>query len=79
MTKKSKKLAAAEAMLPEAPIAPLAAFRLLKEMETASFDETVEVHFRLGLDTRQADQQLRGTVSLPNGSGRQVRSRRCFR
>lgn len=73
MTKKSKKLVAAEAMLPEAPIAPLAAFRLLKEMETASFDETVEVHFRLGLDTRQADQQLRGTVSLPNGSGKSVR------
>ena len=73
MPKKSKALRAALEMVPEAPIAPLAAFKLMKEMETAKFDETVEVHFRLGIDTRQADQQLRGTVSLPNGSGKSVR------
>ena len=53
--------------------APLAALSLVKEIHPANFDETVEVHFRLGIDTRQADQQLRGTVSLPNGSGKSVR------
>lgn len=52
---------------------PLAALSLVKEIATANFDETVEAHFRLGIDTRQADQQLRGTVSLPNGSGKTVR------
>ena len=53
--------------------APLEAFELMKEIATAKFDETVEVHFRLGIDTRQADQQLRGMVSLPHGSGKNVR------
>ena len=53
--------------------APLEAFELMKEISTAKFDETVEVHFRLGIDTRQADQQLRGMVSLPHGSGKNVR------
>lgn len=71
--KKSKKLLAAEAQIPAEPIAPLAAMKLLKEISFANFDETVEGHFRLGIDTRQADQQLRGTVSLPNGSGKTVR------
>ena len=52
---------------------PLAAIRKLKEMQTAKFDETVEVHFNLGLNVRHADEQLRGTVSLPNGTGRDVR------
>jgi len=52
---------------------PLEAIRLLKAMQTAKFDETVEVHFRLGLNVRHADEQLRGTLMLPNGSGRDVR------
>ena len=52
---------------------PLQAAKLIKELDTAKFDETVTVDFRLGIDTRQADQQLRGTVSLPNGSGKTVR------
>ena len=52
---------------------PAEAFELMKEVSTAKFDESVEVHFRLGIDTRQADQQLRGMVSLPNGSGKEVR------
>ena len=53
--------------------APYEALNLVKEVSTVKFDETVEVHFRLGIDTRQADQQLRGMISLPNGSGKTVR------
>jgi large subunit ribosomal protein L1 len=49
---------------------PLDGFRLLKELATAKFDETVEAHFRLGINVRHADQQLRGTVMLPHGTGR---------
>ena len=52
---------------------PLQALRRLREMQTAKFDETVEVHFNLGLNVRHADEQLRGTLSLPNGTGRDVR------
>jgi len=52
---------------------PLEAVRLLKETEGAKFDETVEVHFRLGLNVRHADQQLRGTLMLPHGIGKDVR------
>jgi large subunit ribosomal protein L1 len=49
------------------------ALALAKEIAPAAFDETVEAHFRLGIDTRQAEQQVRGTVSLPNGTGKTVR------
>lgn len=73
MAKKSKKYRAALEQVPAEPVSPLAAMKLVKEISTANFDETVEGHFRLGIDTRQADQQLRGTVSLPNGSGKTVR------
>ena len=52
---------------------PLQAITLSKELAPAKFDETVEAHFRLGIDTRQADQQVRGSVSLPNGTGKSVR------
>jgi large subunit ribosomal protein L1 len=52
---------------------PLEAIRLLKELVTAKFDETIEAHFRLGLNVRHADEQLRGTLMLPHGTGRDVR------
>jgi large subunit ribosomal protein L1 len=52
---------------------PAQAIRLLKEQPAAKFDETIEAHFNLGLNVRHADQQLRGTISLPNGTGRDVR------
>jgi len=52
---------------------PLAAVRLLKDTPAAKFDETVEAHIRLGLNVRHADQQLRGTIMLPHGIGKDVR------
>jgi large subunit ribosomal protein L1 len=52
---------------------PREALSLVKETATAKFDETVEIHLRTGLDGRHADQQLRGSVVLPHGLGRDVR------
>lgn len=52
---------------------PVEALGMLKGMEGPTFDETVEAHFRLGLNVRHADQQLRGTLMLPHGTGKQVR------
>src|SRR5215212_9536573 len=52
---------------------PIEAIRILKGAEVAKFDETVEAHFNLGLNVRHADQQLRGTISLPHGTGREQR------
>ncbi len=52
---------------------PLEAVRLIKGIQAAKFDETVEAHFRLGLNVRHADQQLRGTIMLPHGIGKDVR------
>ena len=52
---------------------PGEAIQVLKSFPDAKFDETVEVAFRLGIDTRKADQMVRGTVSLPHGTGRSVR------
>ena len=73
MAKHSKAYRAAVEKIGDATYAPLEAFKLINEIVTTKFDQTVEAHFRLGIDTRQADQQLRGTVSLPNGSGKTVR------
>ncbi len=52
---------------------PPEAFQVLKSLPDAKFDETVEVAFRLGIDPRKAEQMVRGTVSLPHGSGKSVR------
>src|SRR5581483_11671606 len=52
---------------------PAQGVRMLKEFPGAKFDETVEVHFRLGLNVRHADEQLRGTLMLPHGTGKDVR------
>lgn len=52
---------------------PVEAIKILKESSPAKFDETVEVHIRLGVDPKQADQQVRGTVVLPHGTGKTVR------
>ena len=50
------------------------AFKTISEMSKAKFDETVEVHVRLGVDSRHADQQVRGAIVLPNGTGKTVRT-----
>lgn len=52
---------------------PAEALDLAVKTATAKFDETVEVHVRLGVDSRHADQQVRGAVVLPNGTGKKVR------
>ena len=52
---------------------PKKAMELVKELSTAKFDETVEVSIRLGVDTRKADQNVRGSISLPHGTGKEVR------
>jgi large subunit ribosomal protein L1 len=72
--KRSKAYRAAAAKIdPEELYAPLAAVRLAKDTSTTKFDSTVEVAVRLGVDPRKADQMVRGTVSLPHGTGKTVR------
>ncbi len=52
---------------------PAQAVRLVKELKSAKFDESVEIHVRTGLNVRHADEQLRGTIALPNGLGKDVK------
>ena len=52
---------------------PVEALRVLREVAFAKFDETVELHFNLGIDPRQSDQQIRGTLVLPHGTGKSIR------
>ena len=52
---------------------PLEAAELIKQTSTVGFDPSVEVHLRLGVDPRHADQMVRGTVVLPHGTGKVVR------
>ena len=53
--------------------APAEAVSLVKQLKTAKFDESVEIHVRTGLNVRHADEQLRGTIALPNGLGKEVK------
>ena len=72
--KHGKKFREAAAKVDRASVyTPLEAVKLVKEMACANFDETVEAHFRLGIDTRKADQNIRGSISLPHGTGKTVR------
>ncbi|HKV45829.1 MAG TPA: 50S ribosomal protein L1 [bacterium] len=52
---------------------PQAAIAIIKQMPAMKFDQSVEVNIRLGIDSKQADQQVRGTVVLPHGTGKSVR------
>jgi large subunit ribosomal protein L1 len=74
MAKHGKRFRAAKAAVADKPALPLnEAVKLVKEHATAKFDETVEVALNLGVDPRHADQMVRGTVNLPNGTGKTVR------
>jgi large subunit ribosomal protein L1 len=74
MAKHSKRFNAVnEKVDPETHYQPGDAVRMVKELATAKFDETVEVHMRMGVDPRYAEQQVRGVVTLPAGTGRVVR------
>ena len=74
MTKRSKKYrAAAEKIVPGVLYTPFEAMQLAKETSVTSFPSTVEGSFRLGVDPRKADQMVRGTVTLPNGTGKTAR------
>ena len=74
MAKHGKNFRAAEEKIDRSELyTPLAAVKLVKEVAPAKFDETVEAHFRLGIDTRKADQNIRGSISLPHGTGKTVR------
>ncbi len=74
MSKRGKKyLEAAKLIEPGHIYSPQEALELVKKTQYAQFDETVEIHLRTGLDPRHADQQVRGVVLLPKGTGKQVR------
>jgi large subunit ribosomal protein L1 len=74
MASHGKRYTSARALVDrERVYSPLEAIRLLKGADGAKFDETVETHFNLGLNVRHADQQLRGTLMLPHGTGRELR------
>ncbi|MGE3797267.1 MAG: 50S ribosomal protein L1 [Thermomicrobiales bacterium] len=74
MAKIAKKRAEARAKVDrDALYSPVDAVKLLKEVAYANFDEAIEMHARLGIDPRQADQAVRTTVSLPHGTGKSVR------
>jgi large subunit ribosomal protein L1 len=71
MTKLSKKRKASNALIDAEKMYSLAeASNLIKEVNTAKFDASVDLHVRLGVDPRKADQAIRGTVSLPHGTGK---------
>ena len=74
MPKKGKRYGSARAAVPSGvKMAPDDAVKLVRELATAKFDESVDVATRLGVDPRQADQLVRGTVVLPHGTGKSVR------
>ena len=70
MPKQGKKFLAAAKQVEQRPYQLNEAVPLVQKIKFAKFDETVEVHMRLGVDPKHADQMVRGTVVLPNGLGK---------
>ena len=73
MAKPGKKYQAAASRIEKRPYELTEALTVVKDSAFAKFDETVEVHMRLGVDPRHADQMVRGTIVLPHGTGKQMR------
>jgi large subunit ribosomal protein L1 len=73
MAKPGKKYRAAASKIEDRPYDLNEALAVIKELAFAKFDETVEVHMRLGVDPRHADQMVRGTIVLPHGTGKTMR------
>ncbi len=72
--KRGKKYKEAEKLIENGKLyEPKEAFELLEKMPKANFDETVELHVKLGVDSKHAEQQVRGTVVLPNGTGKTLK------
>ncbi len=74
MAKHGKTYLAARAQVDrEREHTPVEAIDVVKQTKRGKFDETIEIHVRTGLNVRHADEQLRGTVALPNGLGKDVK------
>jgi large subunit ribosomal protein L1 len=74
MTKRSKALTKADTKVSEKDFYTVEeAVRLMKELSSVKFDATAEIHFNLGINPKHADQQIRTTLSLPNGTGKTVK------
>jgi len=73
MAKISKRMKAAIAALPKSSVTLAAAVAAVAEQPKAKFDESVDVAIKLGVDPRHADQMVRGSISLPNGTGKVAR------
>ncbi|NLA72165.1 MAG: 50S ribosomal protein L1 [Clostridiaceae bacterium] len=73
MKRGKRYIEAAKLVDPQTIYEPDEALAIVVEAATAKFDETVEVHMKMGVDSRRADQQIRGTVVLPHGTGKETR------
>ena len=74
MKKNGKRYQECEKLVDKSKVYPVAeAIELLEKMPKAKFDETVELHVKLGVDSKHADQQVRGTTVLPNGTGKTLK------
>ena len=74
MKKNGKRYQECEKLIDKSKVYPVAeAIELLEKMPKAKFDETVELHVKLGVDSKHADQQVRGTTVLPNGTGKTLK------
>ena len=71
--KPGKRYTASKGKVPATPVPLAAALEIVKGFDAPKFDQSVELIFNLGIDTRQADQQVRGSISLPNGIGKTKR------